>query len=288
VVLGAVIAAFASLFGIALIAVLLLAERGLPRDQMILIPPAILFVLLLGCGLIWTGIRDWRRVARAKEQAALHPGAHWFADWAWDPAGVDADPASGGGAGLLVILFIVLIMAPFNVLWLHVLDPTEDPTKRLMALMVLIPDFFMFLLLRGLASIVRDRVRFGRPRLCFEGFPFFVGEHLRGRLRARVFQGRPGVCAVLRSVDEKMMTRSSGGESVDSVQGFTLYESRQAFDGPFPDTGDVPLEFALPPGLPGTELLRQPPRYWELEVSGGGETVTFLVPVYAWPESKAP
>ena len=70
-----------------------------------------------------------------------------------DPAGVDGpDPASGGGAGLLVILFIVLIIAPFNVLWLHVLDPTEDPTKRLMALMVLIPDFSMFLLLRGLAS----------------------------------------------------------------------------------------------------------------------------------------
>ena len=58
------------------------------------------------------------------------------------------------------------------------------------------------------------------------------------------------MCAVLRSVDEKMMTRSSGGNRFDSVQGFTLYESRQAFEGPFPDTGDVPLEFALHPAFP--------------------------------------
>ena len=47
--------------------------------------------------------------------------------------------------------------------------------------MVLIPDFFIYLLIRGVASLVKDRVRFGRrPRLQFELFPFFLG---RGRSR---------------------------------------------------------------------------------------------------------
>jgi hypothetical protein len=283
VLLGAVIAAFACVFGIGLVAVLVFAERGLPRDQKILAPPTILFVFLLGCGLIWTGYRDWRRAARAKEQAALNPGAPWFADWAWDRTGVDADSGSGGGAGLLVMLFILMVIAPFNVLWLHVFDPTEDPTMRLLSLMVLIPDLFIFLLVRGVASLVRDRVRFGKPRLRFEGFPFFVGADVRAHLTARAFQGRHDVSMTLRCIDERMVeTRSSDGDASDSVQGFTLFESRQTFDGPFPK-GDVPLAFPLPRGVRATRLVRQPPRYWELEVGSARDTVTFLVPVYAWP-----
>jgi hypothetical protein len=128
-------------------------------------------------------------------------------------------------------------------------------------------------------------VRFGRGRLRFEGFPFFVGEDVRAHLTARVFAGQRGVSATLRYIDERMVeTRSSNGESSDSVQGFVLYETRQEFDGPFPGA-DVPLAFALPRGLPGTQLLRQPPRYWELEVNGQGDGVKFLVPVYAWEEA---
>jgi hypothetical protein len=283
VLLGAVLAALASAFGIGLVAVLVIAGQALPRDQKILAPPTILFVFLLGCGLIWTGYRDWRRAARAKEQAALNPGAPWFADWAWDRTGVDADPASGGGGGLLVMLFILMVIAPFNVLWLHVFDPSEDPAMRLFSLMVLIPDFFIVILLRALAGLLWDRVRFGRPRLRFEAFPFFVGADVRAHLTARAFQGQPDVSATLRCIDERMVETSSADGSSDSVQGFTLYESRQTFDGPFPK-GDVPLAFALPRGVRASRLVRRPPRYWELEVtSSARNAVTFLVPVYAWP-----
>src|SRR5512147_1811545 len=139
VLAGGVIAGFAGLFALAL-AALAVFGGTIPRDQRVLIPPALLFVIIGGVGLMWTGGRDWRRAGRAKEQAAIHPGEPWYADWAWDPAGVNADSFWGGGADRLVMLFIILVMAPFNILWVYVVDDKQETVKRLFSLMVLIPD----------------------------------------------------------------------------------------------------------------------------------------------------
>jgi hypothetical protein len=285
VLLGGVFAALAGLFAAAIAAVLVLGGE-IPRDQRILVPPVILFVFIIGLGLMWTGRRDWQRARRGKEQAALHPGEAWHSDWAWDPAGVDADSEWGGGTGLLVMLFILLVMAPFNVLWLYAFDDKQETAVRLFSLMVLIPDFFMFLLLRGIGTIVRNRLRFGRPRLLFEGFPFFLGRSFRARLSAKAFEGKEGVSATLRCIDERIMTTrttmrgSALRQRSTSVRPYQLYEARRTFEGPFLGE-EMALTFALPEDAPTTHLLRQPPRYWELEVRRGSDSFTFLVPVYA-------
>lgn len=178
----------------------------------------------------------------------------WFADWAWDPKGTYAESAWGGGAGLMIMMFIVLVMAPFNVLWVHALDPHEDQTTRLLCLMVVIPDFFIYLLLRAIVSIVRDRIRFGQPHLAFDAFPFFLGESLDAHVTAKAFAGQEGVVATLRCIDERMAMRH------------------------------VALTFPLP-AQEATHLLRQPALYWELEIRGGttADVVRFTVPIYARP-----
>ncbi len=186
------------------------------------------------------------------------------------------------------MLFILLVMAPFNVLWLYALDDKQETAVRLFSLMVLIPDFFMFVLLRGIVTIVRERMRFGRPRLLFEGFPFFLGRSLRARLSAKAFEGKEGVSATLRCIDERIVTRrgymygSAVRHRVTSVRPYQIYEARRAFEGPFLGEA-MSLTFALPEDAPPTHLLRQPPRYWELEVRSGSDSFafTFLVPVYA-------
>ncbi len=98
VLMGGVIATLAGLFAAAIAAVLVFGGR-IPRDQRIMVPPALLFVFIIGLGLMWTGRRDWQRARRGKEQAALHPGEPWHSDWAWDPAGVYADSEWGGAPG---------------------------------------------------------------------------------------------------------------------------------------------------------------------------------------------
>ena len=272
-------------FGVSLVA--LFAPKGLPRDQRWLIPPALAFLILIGLALIRAGLADRRRAARGKELAARLPDQTWFADWHWDPQGAFAESALGT-TGALVMLFIILVMAPFNVLWLYALDPHQNDKTRVLALMVLIPDFFIYLLIRGVASLVKDRVRFGRPRLQFELFPFFLGETLEVRVTAKMFAGQEGVVATLRCIEETtMVAHSRGGRRSVFVRPYRLYLARQAFPGRFAGE-DVPLRIDLP-AQPPTELLRQPPRYWELEIRGGEATsaVSFTVPVYARPGGVA-
>ena len=284
IILGALMAGFGFAAAVAVSLVALFAPKGLPRDQRWLIPPALAFLVIIGAGLIGTGIADHRRAARGRELAARHPDQPWLADWNWDPQGAFAESAWGGAAGVFVMLFVVLIMAPFNVLWLYALDPHQDDKTRLLCLMVLIPDFFIYLLIRGVASILKDRIRFGRPRLQFGTFPFFLGETLEARVIAKAFAGQEGVVATLRFIEERTMVgHTRGGRRTVTVRLFQLYLARQAFPGAFAGE-DVPVTFTLPP-QPATELLRDPPRYWELEIAGNAatRTVRFTVPVYARP-----
>lgn len=244
-------------------------------------PPAVLFLVLLGAGLLATGVRDKRRQARAARLAALHPGEPWFSDWAWDPRGALAESEWGGGS-ILIVAFVLLIMAPFNVLWLTVLDPQAERTLRLFSLMVLIPDFFLYLVLKAVIVVVRDRLRYGRARLRYAAFPFHLGEALDVRLTAPMFAGQENVTATLRCIDERMMSsRNSRGGTVESVAPFQVHQVRQVLPGRFGGR-DVWVSLPLPEGPP-TELRRQPPRYWELEIAGDtpGDAVRFLVPVYA-------
>ena len=280
IAIGGVLLGLAAMFGVGVAILIVLRPDA---EQVWMVPPAVLFLFLVGAGLVRLGIRDNRRQARGKEMAFLHPEQPWFADWTWDPQGVQAE-SEWGGASLFVVLFVLLIAAPFNVLWLHVFDPKEEPTMRLMALMVLIPDFFMYLVAKGLVSIAYDRVRFGRPFLGFDVFPFPLGGWLRGRLTARRFEGQTGVRATLRCIDERMATqRESGGGSVDMVKPYQVHEVRWDFPGTFAGR-NVTLDLPLPEE-PATQLLRQPPLYWELEIAGSNpqDTVRFIVPVYADP-----
>jgi hypothetical protein len=289
IALGAVFLGLGLMFAVA-VGVLLVAVPEASREDLRnlrwLGPPTVLFVCVVGAGLLIAGVRGQRRQERGARMAALHPDQPWLADGAWDPNGALAE-SEWDGRTLLVVLMVLLVAAPFNVLWLYVFDAHAERTRRLFALMVLIPDFFMYLVGRGLVVMLRDHLRYGRARLHFDAFPFFLGGELGGRLTAKIFAGQEGVTATLRCIDERMVaTRQSGG-SVDSVEPFQLYEARQTFPGRF---GGRAVPFALPlPERPSTHLLRQPPCYWELEVKGegAGDAVRFLVPVYAPPAGPA-
>jgi len=246
----------------------------------------LIFIIGLGVGLARSGILGWRRAARAKALKAHHPDQPWFADSPWDPRGTDEQPAFGGGS-LLVVAFVFLIMAPFNIMWRYALDPTREVGERLLvAGMLFIPNFFIYLVIKGVWMVVKERRRFGRAHLAFDPFPFFLGETLAARVTAKVFAGQEGVVATLRCIDERMISRrSSAGRRTHFVLPYQVYEARQPFPGRFGGE-DVPVTFALP-AQPPTELRRQPARYWELEIRGGkkDDTVVFTVPVYARPGS---
>ena len=191
---------------------------------------------------------------------------------------------SGVAGAVFVVAFVFLIMAPFNVLWRYAFDRTYPVgSGSWSGGMLLIPNVFIYLLLKALFQVLRDRWRFGRAYLAFDPFPFFLGETLAARVTAKIFAGQEGVVAVLRCIDERMASQRSRGGRSDYVLPYQVYEARQPFPGRFAGE-DVPLTFALP-AQPPTELVRQPPRFWELEIRGRkkDDTVVFTVPVYARP-----
>jgi hypothetical protein len=251
------------------------------REQLWIGAGAVTFIIGLGVGLARSGILGWRRAARAKVLKARHPDQPWFADSPWDPRGTD-DQTAFGAVSLLVVAFVFLIMAPFNIMWRYALDPTREVGERfLVAGMLFIPNFFIYLVIKGVWMVVKERRRFGRAHLAFDPFPFFLGETLAARVTAKVFAGQEDVVAILRCIDERTVSRRSKGGRRVSILPYQVYEARQSFPGRFGGE-DVPLTFALP-AQPATELLRQPPRYWELEIRGRkkDDTVVFTVPVYA-------
>jgi hypothetical protein len=256
------------------------------REQLWIGAGGLVFVIGLGIGLTRWGLLAGRRLARARDQAARHPDQPWFADSPWDPRGAYEQPAFGA-SGLFLVAFVFLIMAPFNVMWRYALDPTREIGERLLVGgMLFIPNFFIYLVIKGVVMVARERRRNGRAYLAFDPFPFFLGETLAARVTAKVFAGQEDVVATLRCIDERMAShRSTRGGRSHFVLPHQVYEARQPFPGRFAGE-DVPVTFALP-AQPPTALVRQPPRYWELEIRGRkkDDTVVFTVPVYARPGS---
>ena len=101
-------------------------------DQLWMMSFGLLFVIVIGTALSVSG-----------------PGG-WFAD----------------SGTLFAAAFILLILAPSNILWRHVFDPHEEASVRAMVgLMLLVPNFFVCRLIEAAVSRVRHRRRSERASL---------------------------------------------------------------------------------------------------------------------------
>jgi hypothetical protein len=70
----------------------------------------------------------------------------------------DTDPGTFFAAA-----FVLLILAPSNILWRHVFDPHEEANVRvLLGLVLLVPNFFVYRVIEAVASRARPRRRSGR------------------------------------------------------------------------------------------------------------------------------
>jgi hypothetical protein len=96
-------------------------------DQLWMMSFGLLFVIVIGAALTGAGLGD------------TDPGAFFAA------------------------AFVLLILAPSNILWRHVFDPSEEANVRvLFALMLPVPNFFVYRLIEAVASRARPRRRSGR------------------------------------------------------------------------------------------------------------------------------
>lgn len=201
----------------------------------------------------------------------------WTSDHPWQPEGMDPDYAAPGGGHVLGTVAILSVLALFNL--------ALASSSYVFRAVILLFDLFGLLILLDAVLKLWQSLRRARPRLRWTTFPAFLGERLEGVFTTeRPLAATGPVRATLRCVrDEWTERENSDGETERDLLPWVLYTRSLEV----PAEGrimQVPFAFDVPADLPGTDLMRKEPVYWqvvvEVPLSGPDFDAVFLAPVY--------
>jgi hypothetical protein len=145
----------------------------------------------------------------------------------------------------------------------------------------------LVLVVVGMVMTLVQQAKYGRARLAFPSFPFFLGDTLTARLgTSRAIGEFKKLTFTLRCIEERTETRRSGTRtSIQTVCDQLWAEEVALGAGAVREGNEITVRFELPEGDYGTRLSDSPARYWELAVTadtpGLDFSARFLVPVYA-------
>ena len=230
---------------------------------------------------------EGRRARRLHEQ---NPAEPWLAEGEWEPEGITDRPRTTLLTQVLWLAFLSVFLAPFNYfVFVRPQDPGGVPfwVRGLIVLFDLIP----LLMIVGILTTLWHGAKYGRSRLRFASFPFYLG----GTLDVRFSSRRPigsfeKMTFTLRCIEERTeVRRTSKGTSTQTVCDQVWADDRVFESSWALQEGEVPVSFRLPEGDYETRLAFAPARYWELEVAavtpGLDFGAVFPVPVYARPRA---
>jgi hypothetical protein len=268
----------------------MVANGTVQPDQSTTPPPAwlpwSLALLFFGAGAFVTlklGVGSLVARSRLKARRALHPNEPWRADHAWDPAGATHSPGSSIPGQVAVALFMAALLGPFNYFSFYA-PPPDMPTWA--RLLVGFFDLILILVLVGIVMTLVQQAKYGRARLAFQSFPFFLGDKMSARLgSSRPIGQFKKMTFTLRCIEERTEKSHSGGKTTIRTVCDHLWSDELTLEGGAVREGnEVPVSFDLPSGDYGTRLAEAPARYWELAVvadtPGLDFSAKFLVPVY--------
>jgi hypothetical protein len=245
-----------------------------------------LALLFFGAGVFlwWTGVRVLVERSRLKARRGRHPNEPWRVDYAWDPTGVSHNPGSSLPGRVGAAAFMTLLLAPFNYFAFYV--PPEDMPTWARGVVAFF-DVVLVLVVVGIVLTLVQQAKYGRARLAFQSFPFYLGETLTARLlTTRAIGTFEKLTFTLRCIEERTETRHHGTRtSIQTVCDQLWAEEVAQQGGVLREGNEVTVRFDLPEGDYGTRLSQTPARYWELAVvadtPGLDFSAKFLVPVYA-------
>lgn len=245
-----------------------------------------LAVLFAGAGVFLSGMGIRALIERSRLQARrrLHPGEPWHVDHKWDPAGASHNPAASLPGQLAAAAFMTLLLAPFNY-FVYYQPVSTIPTWA--CVLVGVFDVILVFVVVGVFLTLVQQARYGRARLAFQSFPFFLGQTLTARLATSRAIGRfEKLTFTLRCIEERAETRrDADGTSTRTVCDQLWADEIALGAGAVREGNEITVRFDLPEGDYGTRLADAPARYWEMAVvadtPGVDFSATFLVPVYA-------
>ncbi|MBI5211164.1 MAG: hypothetical protein HY927_14425 [Elusimicrobia bacterium] len=232
-----------------------------------------------GVMVIVQGFQVHRTETLRAEGKNRDPGRPWLWDHAWDPTGTDDDGVEVTAGSLVWGAFIALFMVPFN--WWAFFS--KEGNIFVGAITGLFDAISLALLAHGLYRLSVG-LKYGRSRLRFESFPFYMGETARvALLAAERLEGARSLKAKLSCLKGRII-RDDESERVVMEP---IYEEEKGLGGAraAPIGGQIPLSFDIPAdqGLP-TALSEPVPVQWRLDLTADTEGLDFRagfrLPVY--------
>ncbi|HEX5716680.1 MAG TPA: hypothetical protein VF179_11025, partial [Thermoanaerobaculia bacterium] len=215
-----------------------------------------------------------------KGRRELPPRKERKAPWTWDhPWSQDwmrPDYGKHVGDTLLGRVVFFAMVALFNAAWLT--------GEGFVYLILIVLDLFALVVLYVTLRTAFQSVRYRTPVVIWEKIPVFTGNLLQGRIAfPRDMRAMGPTRLSLRCVRDEQV--SEGGPA--NQQPVAIYRETQEI--PLPGEPGEPLDalsfsFKVPDDLPGTNLVKKEPIYWQVvvrvPVAGPDLEVAFLAPVY--------
>jgi hypothetical protein len=262
---------------------LLVAAGVISGDEFDDWPPVMLVIfalpfLTVGLGLICSEYFGQRNTRRMKERQLRYPGKVWCTDYPWNETGTDDGNLRQAVGTCLTALFLTIFLTPFNLMVF------ADPNPLFILGIVLFD--VLLLCIYGASVICWVRLmRFGRSRIRFGRFPFFLGHTLEVTfLGPRSLVRAGNLIFTLRCIIGEREEDSRGRSRTALYQIYadscSLAPSADSLGSHF----TIDLAFPLPEEDYQTCLRGGPLRFWELHVKADPGVfpfqATFLVPVY--------
>ncbi|HET7458575.1 MAG TPA: hypothetical protein VFJ74_13070 [Gemmatimonadaceae bacterium] len=265
--------------GLAIVA-LIAGTFGAAAGGRLAAPAAVMATLsatftLVGLAFVGSGVRAIVRRAGAPTLRARFPGQPWMWDFPWDRRGGRDESVGEIGRALVVAAMIELFLVPF-----HWVGFQSAERLRMFQLITLIFDAVVAAIVGYALYLTARRVRYGRSRIRFAGFPCAPGEEATLDLAGiSPLARRYPLVATLRCIEERYEMHGNGRHRRAVT---VCYELGRDVRTVAP--GETTVRFPIPADAPTTTLGARPPRYWELElaaeVPGVDFGARFLVPVY--------
>lgn len=228
-------------------------------------------------GLGIAGYRNGRRLARLREE---FPEIIAYRDYPWHAEGDEKGPLRAILASIAAACFVGIFLAPFNY-WMI----TDG--SWILILVIGLFNLIFIAAVWGMIHTIWQSMKYGRSRLGYDRFPYHPGEvvEMTWSTAGGVGDYRK-ISFTLRCIEEERVTQGTGKNRRTVNVRYQLWSDEFVIDEPGRHTAEssIPLTFAIPEDLPGTNLSGNQPRYYLLQVEadtpGPDFKADYLVPIY--------
>lgn len=236
--------------------------------------PAGAFIASLGGALIW---RTLKAILLYKRRKNSSPSQPWSYDNPWKQSGTEDNNYKRAFKLLHIALVFSLLIIPLNFMIMR----SVHKEIMLFILIGLFDLVLLFIIVR-VAYLFSVAFKYGKVKIRFHSFPFFAGEELTITFVTEKHLCNQPMHAELQCIKE--YSEWEGSRENRSTR--QVYEQVYAQKCEFSTDawGRAHLNFHLPEDAISTDLLGDPPHYWELEISAEVRGIDyqgiFLMPVY--------